>query len=56
LSKEKIRANQRYAKRTLKCEVEKQRKASLPPYKVEVTKNGKIDGACDGHNEWDNAF
>jgi len=23
---------------------------------VEVTKNGKIDGACDGKNEWDNAL
>jgi hypothetical protein len=23
---------------------------------VEVTKNGKIDGACDGDNEWDNAL
>jgi hypothetical protein len=28
----------------------------LPPYKVEVTKNGKINGACDGKNEWDNAL
>jgi hypothetical protein len=23
---------------------------------MEVTKNGKIDGACDGNNEWDNAL
>ncbi len=55
-SKAKIRVDQRYAKRTLKGEVEKRRKAGLPPYKVEVTKNGKIDGACDGKNEWDNAL
>jgi len=23
---------------------------------VEVTKNSKIDGACDGKNAWDNAI
>jgi len=23
---------------------------------VEVTKNGKINGACDGKNAWDNAI
>jgi hypothetical protein len=23
---------------------------------MDVTKNGKIDGACDGKNEWDNAL
>ncbi len=55
-SKTKIRANQRYAKRTLKGEVKEQRKVGLPPYKVQVTKNGKINAACDGKNEWDNAL
>jgi hypothetical protein len=39
-----------YAKMTLKGEVEERRKAGLPLYKVEVTKNGTIDGACDGMN------
>ncbi len=53
-SKAKIRTNQRYVKRTLEGEVEEWRKVGLPPYKVEVTKNGKIGGACDGNNEWDN--
>jgi len=41
---------------TIKGEVEERRKAGKPPYKVEVTKNRKIDGACDGKNEWDNAL
>ncbi len=52
----KIQVDQRYAKRTLEGEVEERRKARLPPYKVEVTKNGKIDGACDGKNERDNVL
>jgi hypothetical protein len=52
----KIQVDQRYAKRTLEGEVEKQRKARLPSYKVEVTKNGKINGACDRKNEWDNTL
>ncbi len=25
----------------------------MPPHQGEVTKNGKIDGACDGKNIWD---
>jgi hypothetical protein len=25
----------------------------MPPYIIEVTKHGKIDGAYDGKNEWD---
>jgi hypothetical protein len=41
---------------TLEGEVEEWKKARLPRYKVEVMKNGKIDGACDGKNEWDNAL
>jgi hypothetical protein len=41
-SKEKMRANQQYAKRSLKLEVEEWRKIILPPHKVEVAKNGKI--------------
>jgi hypothetical protein len=28
----------------------------MPPYTIEVTKHGKIDGACDGKNEWDVAI
>jgi len=55
-SEAKIQVDQRYAKRTLEGEVEERKKARLPPYKVEVTKNGKIDGACDGKNERDNAL
>jgi len=41
-SKAKMRANQQYAKRSLKLEVEEWRKIILPPHKVEVAKNGKI--------------
>ncbi len=54
--RQKFKADQKYAKKTLEGEIEKWRKVRSPPYKVEVSKNGKIDGACDGKNEWDNAL
>ncbi len=48
-----IRAQQRSLKRTLEIEIAEQRQKGLPPHQVEVTKNGKIDGACAGKNIWD---
>jgi hypothetical protein len=44
------------AKRTIEFEAEERKRKGLPPHKVEVTKHGKIDGSCDGKNEWDNAM
>jgi hypothetical protein len=48
-----IRAQQRSLKRTLQIEIAERRQKGLPPHQVEVTKNGKIDGACAGKNIWD---
>jgi hypothetical protein len=31
----------------------KRRQKGLPLHQVEVKKNGKINGACDGKNIWD---
>jgi hypothetical protein len=36
--------------------VEDYKKKGLSVHKVEVTKHGKIDGACKGKNKWDNAI
>jgi len=44
------------AKKTIKFEAKERKRKGLPPHKVEVTKHGKIDGSCDGKNEWDNAM
>jgi hypothetical protein len=43
-------------KNTIEFEVEKQKRKGLPLHKVEVTTHGKIDGSCNGKNEWDNAM
>jgi hypothetical protein len=47
---------QQLAKKTIEFEAEKRKRKGLPPHKVEVTKHGKIDGSCDGKNDWDNAM
>jgi hypothetical protein len=44
------------AKKTIDFEAEERKKKILPPHKVEVTKHGKIDGSCNGKNEWENAM
>ncbi len=44
------------AKKTIEFEAEERKRKGLPPYKVELTKHGKIDGSCDGKNDWDNAM
>jgi hypothetical protein len=55
-SKTDIKTQQRVAKKTIEFEAEQQKRKGLPPHKVEVTKHGKIDGSCDGKNDWDNAM
>jgi hypothetical protein len=55
-SKVDIKTQQRVAKKTIKFEAEERKRKGLPPHKVEVTKHGKIDGSCDGKNDWDNAM
>jgi hypothetical protein len=55
-SKADIKTQQRVTKKTIKFEGEERKRKGLPPHKVEVTKHGKIDGSCDGENEWDNAM
>ncbi len=50
------RTQQRVAKKTIEFEAEERKKKGMPPHKVEVTKHGKIDGSCDGKNDWDNAM
>jgi hypothetical protein len=55
-SKVNIKTQQRVAKKTIEFEAEKRKKKGLPPHKMEVTKHGKIDGSCDGKNDWDNAM
>jgi hypothetical protein len=44
------------AKKTIEFEAEERKRKGLPPHKAEVTKHGKIDGSCDGKNDWDNAM
>jgi hypothetical protein len=48
-----IRAQQWSLKRTLEIEIAERHQKGFPPHQVEVTKNGKIDGACAGKNIWD---
>jgi hypothetical protein len=55
-SKANIKTQQWVAKKTIEFEAEERKRKGLPPHKVEVTKHGKIDGSCNGKNEWDNAM
>jgi len=55
-SKVDIKTQQHVAKKTIEFEAEERKRKGLPPHKAEVTKHGKIDGSCDGINEWDNAM
>ncbi len=47
------RAKRWTSKRSLEFDVVEQICQGFPPQKVEVTKHGKIDGACDGKLVWD---
>jgi hypothetical protein len=55
-SKADIKTQQRLAKNTIEFEAEERKGKGLPLHKMEVTKHGKIDGSCDGKNDWDNAM
>ncbi len=55
-SKADIKTQQRMAKKTIEFEAEERKGKGLPLHKVEVTKHGKIDGSCDGKNDWDNVM
>ncbi len=47
---------QRASKRAIKFEATERREKGLPPHKVQVTRHGKIDGACEGKDAWDGAI
>jgi hypothetical protein len=55
-SKADIKTQQRVAKKTIEFEVEERKRKGLPFHKMEVTKHDKIDGSCDGKNEWDSVM
>jgi hypothetical protein len=44
------------SKQAIKFEVTKWREKGLPPHKVQATRHGKIDGACEGKDAWDGAI
>jgi hypothetical protein len=50
------RMQQRASKRAIEFEATKRREKGLPPHKVQVTRHGKIDGACEGKDAWDGAI
>jgi len=47
---------QRASKRAIEFETIERREKGLPPHKVQVTRHGKIDGACEGKDAWDGAI
>ncbi len=47
---------QRASKWVIEFEATKQKEKGLPPHKVQVTRHGKIDGACEGKDAWDGAI
>jgi hypothetical protein len=50
------RMQQQASKRAIEFEATKQREKGLPIHKVQVTRHGKIDGACEGKDAWDGAI
>jgi len=54
--KSNLKVQQSGSKRTQENGARECQDKGLRPYKVEVTKNSKIDGACDRKNAWDNAI
>ncbi len=47
---------QRASKRAIEFEATERREKGLPPHKVQMTRHGKIDGACQGKDAWDGAI
>ncbi len=50
------RMQQRASKRVIEFEAIERKEKGLPPHKVQVTRHGKIDGACEGKDAWDGAI
>ncbi|CAN5964797.1 unnamed protein product [Sphagnum jensenii] len=50
------RMQQRASKRALEFEAQERKEKGLPGHKVQVTRHGKIDGACEGKDAWDAAI
>jgi hypothetical protein len=50
------RMQQRASKRVIEFEATERKEKGLPPHKVQVTRHGKIDGACEGKDAWDGAI
>jgi hypothetical protein len=50
------RMQQQASKRAIEFEATKRREKGLPPHKVQVTRHGKIDDACQGKDAWDGAI
>jgi hypothetical protein len=47
---------QRASKRAIEFEAQERKEKGLPSHKVQVTRHGKIDGACEGKDAWDGAI
>ncbi|CAM6041988.1 unnamed protein product [Sphagnum compactum] len=52
----KSRMQQRASKRAIEFEAQERKEKGLPGHKVQVTRHGKIDGACEGKDAWDGAI
>jgi hypothetical protein len=50
------RMQQRATKRAIEFEAQERKEKGLPGHKVQVTRHGKIDGACEGKYAWDGAI
>jgi hypothetical protein len=50
------RMQQRASKRAIEFEAQERKEKGLPSHKVQVTRHGKIDGACEGKDAWDGAI
>jgi len=50
------RMQQRASKRAIEFEAQERKEKGLPCHKVQVTRHGKIDGACEGKDAWDGAI
>ncbi len=50
------RMQQRASKRAIEFEAQERKEKGLPGHKVQVTRHGKIDGACEGKDAWDGAI
>jgi hypothetical protein len=47
---------QRALKQAIEFEATERKEKGLPGHKVQVTRHGKINGACEGKDAWDGAI